>query len=183
MHCCRRPSAHAAAIPAAARTPRPLLGARPTSINVHRAERRRSQPSLFCSSARRARSIPRTASRRRRRSLQIDESRCIGCAKCLPPCPVDAILGSARHMHTVLVELCTGCELCIAPCPVDCIAMVAASALPRAPAAPSPALNRRRFEARNGRIARQAEERTALLEARKRAAHLDAAAASPAPRA
>ena len=54
----------------------------------------------------------------------IDESRCIGCAKCLPPCPVDAILGTARSMHTVIAELCTGCGLCIAPCPVDCITLV-----------------------------------------------------------
>ena len=47
----------------------------------------------------------------------IDEEACIGCAKCLPPCPVDAILGAHRYMHTVLAELCTGCELCIAPAP------------------------------------------------------------------
>ncbi len=62
----------------------------------------------------------------------IDEARCIGCAKCLPPCPVDAIIGAPRAMHTVAAQLCTGCELCIAPCPVDCISMVdlpAASAL------------------------------------------------------
>ena len=51
----------------------------------------------------------------------IDEERCIGCTKCLPPCPVDAIVGAPRRMHTVIAELCTGCELCIAPCPVDCI--------------------------------------------------------------
>ena len=55
---------------------------------------------------------------------QIDEQACIGCAKCLPPCPVDAILGAQKQMHTVLLALCTGCELCIAPCPVDCIRMV-----------------------------------------------------------
>jgi electron transport complex protein RnfB len=54
----------------------------------------------------------------------IDEDRCIGCVKCLPPCPVDAIVGARKHMHTVLADVCTGCELCIAPCPVDCISMV-----------------------------------------------------------
>ncbi|MGH8149868.1 MAG: RnfABCDGE type electron transport complex subunit B, partial [Steroidobacteraceae bacterium] len=54
----------------------------------------------------------------------IDEDRCIGCAKCLPPCPVDAIIGAPRFVHTVAAELCNGCELCIAPCPVDCISMV-----------------------------------------------------------
>ena len=58
----------------------------------------------------------------------IDETRCIGCAKCLPPCPVDAIIGAPRFMHTVAAQLCNGCELCIAPCPVDCITMVAVTA-------------------------------------------------------
>jgi len=56
----------------------------------------------------------------------IDESECIGCTLCIPPCPVDAIVGSAKLMHTVIAEDCTGCELCIAPCPVDCISLVAA---------------------------------------------------------
>lgn len=55
----------------------------------------------------------------------IDEDICIGCTLCLQACPVDAILGSARHMHTVIAHECTGCELCIAPCPVDCISMQA----------------------------------------------------------
>jgi electron transport complex protein RnfB len=53
----------------------------------------------------------------------IDEDRCIGCARCLPACPVDAIVGAPRLMHTVIEEQCTGCGLCLPPCPVDCIAM------------------------------------------------------------
>lgn len=53
----------------------------------------------------------------------IIEQDCIGCAKCIAVCPVDAILGAAKFMHTVIVSECTGCELCVAPCPVDCIIM------------------------------------------------------------
>ncbi|MGI2325970.1 MULTISPECIES: electron transport complex subunit RsxB [Methylococcus] len=53
----------------------------------------------------------------------IDETKCIGCTLCIQACPVDAILGAAKLMHTVIASECTGCELCIAPCPVDCIAM------------------------------------------------------------
>jgi len=101
---------------------------------------------------------------------QIDETVCIGCAKCLPPCPVDAIIGARKQMHTVVAELCTGCELCIAPCPVDCISMVPRERLEDAPPAPTATLNRERFAARNGRIARRAEEQSALLAARKQAA-------------
>ncbi len=58
----------------------------------------------------------------------IDEDSCIGCTKCLPVCPVDAIIGGPKRMHTVIARLCTGCELCIAPCPVDCISLVRAPA-------------------------------------------------------
>lgn len=57
----------------------------------------------------------------------IREAECIGCTKCIKACPVDAILGSGKLMHTVITDECTGCELCIAPCPVDCIDMVASS--------------------------------------------------------
>ena len=53
----------------------------------------------------------------------IDETRCIGCTLCIKACPVDAILGASKQMHTVINSECTGCELCIAPCPVDCIEM------------------------------------------------------------
>jgi Na+-translocating ferredoxin:NAD+ oxidoreductase subunit B len=101
---------------------------------------------------------------------QIDEDACIGCARCLPPCPVDAIIGSHKHMHTVMVSLCTGCELCVAPCPVDCIAMVPRANLPHAPRAPSPSENRERFAAHGRRLAGRASERAMLLAARKQAA-------------
>lgn len=54
----------------------------------------------------------------------IREDECIGCTKCIQACPVDAILGAAKHMHTVITDECTGCDLCVDPCPVDCIDMV-----------------------------------------------------------
>jgi electron transport complex protein RnfB len=53
--------------------------------------------------------------------VYIDENTCIGCTLCIQACPVDAILGAAKHMHTVIESECTGCDLCIPPCPVDCI--------------------------------------------------------------
>ncbi|MBU0654217.1 MAG: electron transport complex subunit RsxB [Gammaproteobacteria bacterium] len=54
----------------------------------------------------------------------IDENTCIGCTLCIQACPVDAIVGAAKHMHTIIESECTGCKLCLPPCPVDCIAMV-----------------------------------------------------------
>jgi electron transport complex protein RnfB len=61
---------------------------------------------------------------RPRRTAIIDEAACIGCTLCIQACPVDAIVGAAKQMHTVIAEQCTGCDLCVAPCPVDCITMV-----------------------------------------------------------
>ncbi len=54
----------------------------------------------------------------------IHEDLCIGCTKCIQACPVDAIVGAAKVMHTVLKDECTGCDLCVAPCPTDCIEMM-----------------------------------------------------------
>lgn len=65
----------------------------------------------------------------KRAAALIDESRCIGCMLCIRACPVDAIVGAAGRMHTVITQFCTGCELCLAPCPVDCIDMVELAAL------------------------------------------------------
>lgn len=59
----------------------------------------------------------------------IREDECIGCTKCIQACPVDAILGAAQKMHTVISSECTGCDLCVAPCPVDCIEMIPVSRL------------------------------------------------------
>jgi Na+-translocating ferredoxin:NAD+ oxidoreductase subunit B len=59
-----------------------------------------------------------------RKLAWIDETRCIGCTLCIAACPVDAIVGGNKCMHTVIAQDCTGCELCVAPCPVDCIDMI-----------------------------------------------------------
>ena len=89
----------------------------------------------------------------------IDEAVCIGCTKCIQACPVDAIVGASKLMHTVIGSWCTGCELCVPPCPVDCISLEPASALP------PPDLSRARHENRALRLARDAGEREARLAA------------------
>ena len=89
----------------------------------------------------------------------IDEAACIGCPKCIQACPVDAIVGASKLMHTVIASWCTGCELCLGPCPVDCIALVPAPALPPAE------LSRARHEARGLRHERDERERAVRLEA------------------
>lgn len=71
------------------------------------------------------------ASREPERMLAvIDEANCIGCTKCIQACPVDAIVGATRAMHTVVAELCTGCNLCVAPCPTQCITLRPVAATP-----------------------------------------------------
>ncbi len=100
----------------------------------------------------------------------IDEEACIGCARCLPPCPVDAIVGAQKQMHTVVLSLCTGCELCVAPCPVDCISMAPRASLATPQPAPTAHENRERFAAHNARITGRARQGALLLSARKQAA-------------
>ncbi len=89
----------------------------------------------------------------------IDEATCIGCTKCIQACPVDAIVGASKLMHTVIASWCTGCELCIPPCPVDCIALEPVAALP------DPDLSRTRHAFHGLRMARDQAESAARLEA------------------
>ena len=93
----------------------------------------------------------------------IVEEDCIGCVKCIAACPVDAILGAAKLMHTVIAAECTGCELCVAPCPVDCIVMKPLAIQPSLEQKTAQKLTaKRRFEARNRR-----KESETLLKAEK----------------
>ncbi len=99
----------------------------------------------------------------------IDEAACIGCTLCIQACPVDAIVGAAKQMHTVVASLCTGCDLCVAPCPVDCIAM-----LPVTPGKTGWQAwtqqqaddARQRHDARHARLRRDAAENEARLAAK-----------------
>ncbi|MGR2737396.1 RnfABCDGE type electron transport complex subunit B [Billgrantia sp. Q4P2] len=104
----------------------------------------------------------------------IREAECIGCTKCIQACPVDAILGASKRMHSVITTECTGCELCVSPCPVDCIDLVphpewqaaADEAERQAYLARRAQLGRRRYQARQQRLARL--EREKRLERQRR---------------
>ncbi|MFC5525538.1 electron transport complex subunit RsxB [Rhodanobacter ginsengisoli] len=103
---------------------------------------------------------PRTLAR-------IVEADCIGCTKCIQACPVDAIVGAAKLMHTVIADDCTGCELCVSACPVDCIVLLPMPA-EQLDAAHADAA-RAHFQRREARLQRQHVRREAELAARKAA--------------
>jgi electron transport complex protein RnfB len=109
---------------------------------------------------------------------RIVEADCIGCTKCIQACPVDAIVGAARLMHTVLPDHCTGCELCVPACPVDCIVL---EPMPLAQVEdPAHAdASRERFRRREARLARERAERAAELAARKAAVDAPATPQNP----
>ncbi|MGF6128349.1 electron transport complex protein RnfB [Pseudomonas frederiksbergensis] len=124
----------------------------------------------------------------------IREAECIGCTKCIQACPVDAIVGAAKLMHTVIVDECTGCDLCVAPCPVDCIEMrplPLATVLPivgglafsleeQRARATKRNRARRRFEQRNARLQREEQQKIAERQARaQRAAQPSEVAVNP----
>ena len=94
----------------------------------------------------------------------IDEAQCIGCVKCIAVCPVDAIVGAAKWMHTVITAECTGCELCVAPCPIDCITL---QSLENPDFAPTNLHAKQRYEARNKRKEMEMIEKTECLRQQK----------------
>ena len=108
---------------------------------------------------------PRFGIHKPRARAVIDEAVCIGCRKCIDVCPVDAILGARKLMHTVIADECNGCELCLPPCPVDCIVMVPAD--PAEAAEPWPEYTR----AETNHWRARTENRLRRLARRKRARH------------
>lgn len=113
---------------------------------------------------------PRTLAR-------IVEADCIGCTKCIQACPVDAIVGAAKLMHTVIADDCTGCELCVPACPVDCIVLLPMpeSQIDQVHADAA----REHFQRRESRLARQHAERERELAARKAAVDASAGPVNP----
>ncbi|TBU94720.1 RnfABCDGE type electron transport complex subunit B [Phytopseudomonas dryadis] len=96
----------------------------------------------------------------------IREAECIGCTKCIQACPVDAIVGAAKQMHTVINDECSGCELCIAPCPVDCIDLIVLAGAQAEEQRQRADQFRERHQARQARLAREDARRRAVRAAR-----------------
>ncbi|UTH72781.1 electron transport complex subunit RsxB [Chromobacterium sp. IIBBL 290-4] len=114
----------------------------------------------------------------------IREDSCIGCTLCIQACPVDAIVGAAKQMHTVIAAECTGCELCLVPCPVDCIDLIPVSDPAdgeREQVMARAALARKRFDARQARKDRDAADKAKRLAERAPSDNPQPAAASTAP--
>ncbi|RZT42594.1 electron transport complex subunit RsxB [Cupriavidus agavae] len=119
---------------------------------------------------------PERGTEQPRAVARIDESLCIGCTLCIQACPVDAIVGAAKQMHTVLPDWCTGCDLCVAPCPVDCIAMIPVTGAAtgwQAWSQEQADSAHARYVSRRARLVREREENDARLAA-KAAAKLEA---------
>jgi len=95
---------------------------------------------------------------------RINEDQCIGCTKCIAACPVDAIVGAAKHMHTIIEQECTGCGLCVEPCPVDCIELTETEALTF-----DKTKARQRFVARTERLEELAEAKKQRFQKAKKA--------------
>jgi Na+-translocating ferredoxin:NAD+ oxidoreductase subunit B len=108
---------------------------------------------------------------------RIVEADCIGCTKCIQACPVDAIVGASKLMHTVLADDCTGCELCVPACPVDCIVLESMTPAQMDTAHADAA--RTHFQRREARLQRQRDEREAELAARKAAVDTAAGPVNP----
>ncbi len=100
----------------------------------------------------------------------IDENLCIGCTLCQQACPVDAISGASKLMHTIIVQLCTGCELCVAPCPVDCISMLPQKLPTRDKKHGFANAARERYQFRLERIERDKREKAERLAQKEQAA-------------
>jgi H+/Na+-translocating ferredoxin:NAD+ oxidoreductase subunit B len=109
---------------------------------------------------------------------RIVEADCIGCTKCIQACPVDAIVGAAKVMHTVIADDCTGCELCVPVCPVDCIVLELMPAVQMQDPAHADAA-RAHFQRREARLARERAARDAELAARKAAVEVTGATENP----
>ncbi|WP_338771068.1 electron transport complex subunit RsxB [Massilia sp. METH4] len=114
---------------------------------------------------------PENGLERPRALAYIDEALCIGCTLCIQACPVDAIMGAAKQMHTILPELCTGCDLCVKPCPVDCIVMYPVTETTGWDAWSQEAADaaRSRHDFRIARLKREREENDARLAAKAQA--------------